>query len=381
MAADRALVRLDAAVATLPAPEAFLAMHRRREAVRSCLMDGARASLPDLIAAESGHSGSKPDEAREAVVRCYRAICAACEDSAEKPLGTSALAEMHAILDPSRDAASGIPGGPTAVARTNAEAGGLDRLAMDLKRCLDGGREMPDFVRVGLAQGRLEAMQPFPGTNGRFARLLVPALSRRLKIPGALALGLSPFLSLRRDDYLDCVRGLRTAAAWQPWIAFFTEGVARSATESAETVRRFAAMRERHRAAIAANLGHAVARGLRVLDCLFDRPDVTVADVRAITGTTYAAANQLVSRFAALGILEESTGQRRNRLFRYGPYLRLFDSVAQPGPEMESVAQSAARTTIDQGVIANTPAARPRAAQTGKNGGEPDRSRHGRDER
>ena len=235
---------------------------------------------------------------------------------------------------------------------------------MDLTRCLDGSRDMPDVVRVGLAQGRLEAMQPFPGANGRLARLLVSALSSRLKIPGALALGLSPFLSRRRAEYLDHVRGLRTAADWQPWVVFFTEGVAQSATDSAETVRRFAAMRERHRAAVAANLGHAVARGLRVLDCLFEEPEVTVADIRAITGTTYAAANQLASRFATLGILEESTGQRRNRRFRYGPYLRLFDSVAQSSPAMESVAPRAARTTIDQAATANTPAPRPRADRT-----------------
>ena len=364
LTADRALVRLDASVATLPAPEAFLTMHRRREAVLSCLMDGAPASLQDLIATGSGRSGSEPDDARDAAVRCYQAICAVSEDPAEDPLGASALAEMHAILDPSRDDGSGTPERPAAMARSDAEAESLDRLAMDLKHCLDASPDMPDVVRVGLVQGRLEAMQPFPGTNGRLARLLVPALCRRLKIPGAMALSLSPFLSDRRDDYLDCVRGLRTAAAWHPWIAFFTEGVARSATDSAETVRRFAAMRERHRAAVAANLGHAVARGLRVLDCLFEQPDVTVADIRAITGTTYAAANQLASRFAALGILEESTGQRRNRLFRYGPYLRLFDFVARPGPAMESVAPRAPRTTIDQGVIANTPAPRPRTDRT-----------------
>ena len=345
VAADRALVRLDAAVATLPAPEAFLAMHRRCEAIQSCLIDGASASLRDLIAAGSGSARSGRDDAREAAVHCYRAICAVIEDAGDKPLGTTALAEMHAILDPCRDAGTGS----------------LEQFALDLERCLDGGRDMADVVRVGLAQGRLEALQPFPGANGRLGRLLVPALAGRLKIPGALALGLSPFLSRHRADYVDRVRGLQSAASWQPWVAFFLEGVAQSATDSADAVRRFAAMREQHRAAVAANLGHAVGRGLRVLDCLFEQPDVTVADLMGITGTTYAAANQLASRFAALGILEESTGQRRNRLFRYGPYLRLFDSVAPPEPGMDTAAPRAASTTIDQAALPSGPAPKPRA--------------------
>lgn len=361
VAADRALVRLDAAVATLPAPKAFLAMHRRREAVQSCLMDNAPASLTDLIAADSGRATGDRDEALEAARRCFRAICSVSEDAAEEPLGKTALAEMHAILEPSGDPGSGAAARPAAMAAANAGTGSLERFARDLNRCLDRDRDLPEVVRVGLAQGRLEALQPFPSANGRLARLLVSALARRLKIPGARALGMSPFLSRRRNAYIDLVRGLRTAGSWQAWVAFFMEGVAQSATDSAEEVRRFAAMRERHRAAVAANLGHAVARGLRVLDRLFEQPDVTVADIRGITGTTYAAANQLASRFAALGILEECTGQRRNRLFRYGPYLRLFDSVAPPAPETDSVTPSAVRTTIDQAAPAHRPAPRPRA--------------------
>jgi hypothetical protein len=48
--------------------------------------------------------------------------------------------------------------------------------------------------------------------------------------------------------------------------------------------------------------------------------------VKEITGTTYAAANTLVSRLAALGILLEMTGFTRNRRYRYEPYVRLFAS-------------------------------------------------------
>jgi hypothetical protein len=41
-------------------------------------------------------------------------------------------------------------------------------------------------------------------------------------------------------------------------------------------------------------------------------------------GTTYPAANDLVSRLVGLGILTEITGNARNRRFRYDPYVRLF---------------------------------------------------------
>ena len=94
--------------------------------------------------------------------------------------------------------------------------------------------------------------------------------------------------------------------------------------EAGETTRRVLLMREQHRAAITANLGRAAGNGHRVHESLFDRPIVSVAEVQKLTGTSFAAANQLVARMCDLGILQEMTGQSRNRRFRYEPYVRLF---------------------------------------------------------
>ena len=47
-------------------------------------------------------------------------------------------------------------------------------------------------------------------------------------------------------------------------------------------------------------------------------------EVKDTIGTTYAAANSLVARLVEHGILEALTGQRRNRVFEYVDYVRLF---------------------------------------------------------
>ena len=80
-------------------------------------------------------------------------------------------------------------------------------------------------------------------------------------------------------------------------------------------------------------LGRAAGNGLRVLEFLYQRPVVTVADVQDLTGTTYTAANNLVSSITELGILVEATGYKRNRVFRYQPYINLFgDESSQSAP-------------------------------------------------
>jgi hypothetical protein len=75
----------------------------------------------------------------------------------------------------------------------------------------------------------------------------------------------------------------------------------------------------------------AAGNGHRVLESLFDRPIVAVSEIKQKTGTTYAAANTLVSRLVELGILTEITGYARNRRFRYDPYIQLFTETQPDG--------------------------------------------------
>jgi hypothetical protein len=46
--------------------------------------------------------------------------------------------------------------------------------------------------------------------------------------------------------------------------------------------------------------------------------------VAEATALSFANANVLIKRLMELGLLQETTGQRRNRRFSYEPYLGLF---------------------------------------------------------
>ena len=75
---------------------------------------------------------------------------------------------------------------------------------------------------------------------------------------------------------------------------------------------------------IADRLGRAGGNGHRVLEHLFEHPIVSIAEIADLIGVTYAAANHLIGRLTAVGVLAEITGQTRNRRFRYDPYIELF---------------------------------------------------------
>lgn len=140
---------------------------------------------------------------------------------------------------------------------------------------------------------------------------------------------LSHYFRQHRQEYYDRLQAVRDRGAWEDWLSFFLRGVVDVAREAADTARRILQLREQHRAAITAQLGRAAGNGHKVLESLYDRPIVAVSDVQNMTGTSYAAANSLVSRLTRLGVLSELTGFARNRRFRYAPYIALFNDAGQ----------------------------------------------------
>ena len=180
------------------------------------------------------------------------------------------------------------------------------------------------MIKIGLAHAQFETIHPFLDGNGRVGRLLITFLLTERGLLGKPVLYLSHFFKRHRAEYYERLQAIRDRGDWEAWLAFFLRGVTEVSAEAAETARRILELRELHRAQITDKLGRAAGNGHKVLESLFDRPIVAVADVQQVTGTTYAAANNLAARLAELGILAEITGYSRNRRFRYEPYVRLF---------------------------------------------------------
>ena len=104
--------------------------------------------------------------------------------------------------------------------------------------------------------------------------------------------------------------------------------------EAAGTARRILELREQHRRAITEQFGRAAGNGHRVLERLYEQPIMSVKDVQALIGTTFAGAYQIVQRLTDLAVLREITGRARHRRFRYDAYVKLFeDEAAPPSPD------------------------------------------------
>ncbi|MDE2343103.1 MAG: Fic family protein [Betaproteobacteria bacterium] len=341
-AADRALGRLDGSVLTLPNADLFVFMYVRKEAVLSSQIEGTQSSLQDVLAAEAQlFDETRPSDVKE-VINYVQAMNHGLERLPELPVSVRLIREIHAKL------MQGVRGGrlQPGELRTSQNWIGPSGSTLgsatfvppphhfvpealgELEKFLHAQDELPPLVKIGLAHAQFETIHPFLDGNGRVGRLLVTFLLTEREILHKPVLYLSHYLKQHRQEYYDRLQAVRENGAWEAWLEFFLNGVITVAAEASQTARQILQLREQHRSAITDHLGRAAGNGHKVLESLYDRPIVSVSDVKGLTGTTYAAANSLVSRMVGLGILSEITGNARNRRFRYSPYIALFNETA-----------------------------------------------------
>jgi len=344
-AADRALGRLDGSVLTLPNPDLFVFMYVRKEAVLSSQIEGTQSSLQDVLAAEAQlFEQSLPRDVDE-VINYVRAMNHGLTRLSELPVSVRLIREIHAELMRGVRGGKLQPGelrtsqnwiGPAGCTLNTATfvpppPPAVPTALGDLERFLHAPDELPPLVKIALAHVQFETIHPFLDGNGRVGRLLITFLLTERGVLHKPVLYLSHYFKQHRQTYYEHLQAVRDRGAWEAWLAFFLRGVTEVAGEAAETARRVLQLRELHRAAITAQLGRAAGNGHKVLESLFDRPIVAVSDVQKMIGTTYVAANSLVSRLVKLGVLSEMTGYARNRRFRYASYIALFNDEAEPG--------------------------------------------------
>jgi Fic family protein len=343
--ADQALGRLDGAVRLVPNPDLFVLMYVRREAVLSSQIEGTQASLMDVLEYEAALDQG---ERRIDVLEISNYIDAMNHGIAllhSLPLSRRLLCEVHGVLmhevrggEPSktpgdfRKSQNWIGGASPVTARfvpppweVAAQAFGA------LERFLHDPTPMPALIKIGLAHGQFETIHPFLDGNGRTGRLLITFWLVERGILGRPLLYPSLFFKEHREEYIDRLQAIRDNGAWEDWLSFFVEGMGQVAIEATERAVAIVELHREDEELIRSRLGKRTPNALVTLDYLFRQPVVSAKMIERTLGVSQPTATALVRDLAAIDILREFTGKRRNRLFRYNRYLGLFPGAESRG--------------------------------------------------
>lgn len=341
--ADRALGELAGLGRSLLNPHLLIRPFVRREAVLSSRIEGTRASLSDLYAYEAVQLTmfEPPPDVRE-VYNYVRALEYGLERLRTLPLSSRLTREIHAWLMEGVRGEHQTPGefrrsqnwiGPPGCTLNNAPF--VPPPVTEMHEALDAFEKflhtpslLPPLVRLGLIHYQFEAIHPFLDGNGRIGRLLITLLLCAWDLLPEPLLYLSAYFEAHRQTYYDLLLAISREGAWEAWLTFFLRGVATQSWDAVARAQRLQNLRERYREQF--QTARAAARLLQVVDLLFAQPLLTIGQVAQALDVSFPAARQYVNQLEQAAMLQEITGQARNRVYRADEVLRAIEEPLNP---------------------------------------------------
>ena len=339
--ATAAVGRLDGMAGSLPNPDLFVVSYIRREAVLSSQIEGTQSSLDDVLAHEvEARVTGLPGDIAE-TVNHVRAMHLGLSLLDELPLSGRLIRKVHEEMMTGVRGQERSPGefrktqnwvGPAGCTLETAafvppSPDDLPAAIRDFEVYLNDSDD-PPLVLAGLAHAQFETIHPFLDGNGRVGRLLITLLLVERRALARPLLYLSLFLKQNRSEYYDRLNAMRTHGDWEGWLRFFLTGVAVTASDAVRVAAELSALTDQHRrAASSRELGR---YAWPMLDLLVEQPIVTIKHVCAQLGATPSTVGRLLDRLVALGIVDEVTGRRRSRVYRYSPFLDILADDSEP---------------------------------------------------
>lgn len=338
---DRSLAKLAEVGNSFPVPQALMRPFVRKEAVLSSRIEGTRTSFEELLSYEAGQLKmfEDPNDAKE-VHNYVRAMDYGLERLATLPISMRLIREIHGIL------MQGVRGeqlSPGEVRRTQNWIGPpgatletarfvpppveeMHECLRDLEQFIHEESELPPLVRVGLIHYQFETIHPFLDGNGRMGRLLVAFLLVNWNLLARPLLYLSNYFEANRQEYYDRLLAVSQRGEWEAWLTFFLEGVRSQAADAARRIVRLQDLRTTYSKRFANERSRVKLQ--QMVDYLISTPITSITQAQEATGSgSFTTVQRYIEKLEALGIVQEVTGQGRNRIYWAYEILRAMEET------------------------------------------------------
>ena len=338
-AALASLSRLAVAATLVPNTDWFLYGFVRKEAVITSEIEGTQATLQDVVTFETTRHAERPDDVRE-ICNYIDALTYArkqIQSARGLPLSSRLLCEAHKRLMRGARGSDKLPG---EIRRSQNWIGGTrpgtarfvppppnevpDAMSR-LERWVHADDPLPPLIRAGLAHVQFETIHPFLDGNGRIGRLLVTLLLEHWSLLDSPILYLSHAIRRRQQEYYARLIAVRDNGDWEGWTAFFLECVRDAADDGVNAAQRIFALLSRDRQRLVAS-ALATVPAIQLFDKLPSHPVVTLQSTVDLLNVSKPTAVKAIDALEEVGILLETTGRKRDRVYAYQTYLDALDS-------------------------------------------------------
>jgi len=336
--ANRALGRLDGITTLLPEPSLFLYFYVRKEAVLSSQIEGTQSSFSDLLLYEIEEVPGVPLDDVQEVSRYVAALNHGLMRMREGfPLSLRLIREIHQVLLSEGRGSEQTPG---EFRRSQNWIGGtrpgnalfVPPPPTEVLPCLGDLEKFwhnlpertPVLIKAALSHVQFETIHPFLDGNGRLGRLLITLLLCAEDALSEPLLYLSLYLKTHRQLYYDLLQQVRIKGDWEAWLSFFLEGVMVVADQASFTARRLLNLFAQDSRKIE-QIGRAAGSVLRLHNLMRQKPLFSINYATEALAMSKPTVTSALRHLESLGIVQEVTGRRRDRLFVYREYLNILN--------------------------------------------------------
>lgn len=334
--ADLNLGNLNAFSLYIPDVDVFIRMHLVKEATKSSRIEGTQTEMEDALLKDNEIQPEKRDDWKE-VQNYIQAMNHSISNLKTLPVSTRMLKEAHRILMQSVRGENKTPG----EFRTSQNwIGGatindavfipppqseVNELMGDLENFLHNENiDVPPLIKAAISHYQFETIHPFLDGNGRIGRLLITLYTVGVGVLQRPTLYLSDYFEKHRTIYYDNLNLVRLKNDLVQWIKFFLVAVIETSKNGIETFQGILKLKENIESERIIKLGKKIPNARKVIKKLYSEPIISANAIVNFLNVTPATANSLIQDFVNLGILNEITGGRRDRLFAFTEYMNLF---------------------------------------------------------
>ena len=334
--ASRLLGELDAFARFIPDVDFFIQMHITKEATTSSLIEGTQTNIQEALIGEQDIYPEKRDDWQE-VQNYIQAANFAIRRLQDLPLSNRLLKETHRILLQGVRGKHKQPGefrssqnwiGPSLkqAIYTPPHHSNVPALMSDLEKFMHNERlHVPHLIKIGLIHYQFETIHPFLDGNGRLGRLLIVLYLINFGLLSKPALYISDFFERHKSAYYERLTDVRANDNLHNWLTFFLSGVAETAQRSTRVFKEILSLKATIEQDILPRLHSRKQDNARKLvQSLYGQPVIKIKQVEDLLNVQYNTAAALIRDLVEREILREITGRKRNRLYIFDPYVRLF---------------------------------------------------------
>jgi Fic family protein len=322
----------------VPNIDHFIKMHVIKEATLSSRIEGTQTNMEEAMLREQDLQPEKRNDWRE-VNNYILAMNESINQLQRLPLSSRLLKNAHEIL---MQGVRGENKQPGLFRKSQNWIGGasindaafvpplwqeVNPLMGDLENLLHNDASgLPQVMRIALAHYQFETIHPFLDGNGRIGRLMITLYFVSNGILKKPVLYLSAFLEKNKSLYYDHLTRVRTNNDLKQWLKFFLVGITETSEQSVTGLKKIIALKAECEEKRIYKLNKKIKNAKILLDHLFEQPIVTVEDVSRTTSLSLVSSYALIDDFVKLKILHEMTGFKRNRMFVFEEYFKIFNS-------------------------------------------------------